>query len=69
MTSLNYDIKDKLGRLNIIEKIIVANVIIFILTSLLSYLSINLNWLKLPSEFIDFILRPWTILTYAFLHN
>jgi membrane associated rhomboid family serine protease len=26
------------------------------------------SWLELPSDFSDFILQPWTIITYAFLH-
>jgi membrane associated rhomboid family serine protease len=69
MASLNYDIKDKLKRLNVIEKIIVANIIIFLLTSVLSYSGIHLNFLKLPSDFSSFIIRPWTIISYAFLHS
>lgn len=65
MTSLNQDIKDKLSRLNILEKIIVVNIVVFLLSFVLSPL---LSWLELPSEFSKFILRPWSIITYAFIH-
>lgn len=69
MASLNYDIKDKLQRLNVIEKIIVANILIFLITSVLSFVSVHTNWLKLPSDISSFLLKPWTLITYAFLHS
>ncbi|GAA3615680.1 rhomboid family intramembrane serine protease [Flavivirga amylovorans] len=65
MTSLSQDIKDKLSRLNVLEKIIVINAIVFVLGLLLKS---NLRWFELPSDFADFIVKPWTIITYAFLH-
>lgn len=65
MTSLNQDIKDKLSRLNVLEKIIVANVIIFLIGIVFSSL---LSWLELPSSLNQFIYKPWTIITYAFTH-
>ncbi len=73
MTSLNQDIKDKLARLNVLEKVIVANVVIFVIGHLLKLIlslpkNASLTWLELPSGFGNFILRPWTIITYAFAH-
>ena len=74
MTSLNYDIRDKLKRLNVFEKIIAVNVIIYVLGLVLQPLlggsghHSSLTWFELPSDFIDFILKPWTIITYAFVH-
>lgn len=65
MTSLNQDIKEKLSRLNVLEKIIVINVIIFLIGLMFSQL---LVWLELPSAFGKFIFKPWTIITYAFVH-
>lgn len=65
MTSLSQDIKDKLARLNVLEKIIAVNVVIFILGLLLRS---NLGWFELPSDFSDFIVKPWAIITYGFLH-
>jgi len=26
------------------------------------------EWLELPSDFYAFLVKPWTIITYAFLH-
>lgn len=65
MTSLSQDIKYKLTRLNVLEKIILINTAIFIIGIVFSPL---LSWLELPSEFNKFILKPWSILTYAFVH-
>ncbi|TBN04711.1 rhomboid family intramembrane serine protease [Hyunsoonleella flava] len=66
MTSLNQDIKDKLSRLNILEKIIVINVAVFLLSLVFSPL---ISWLQLPVEFSKLILKPWSIITYAFVHS
>ncbi len=65
MTSLSQDIKDKLSRLNVLEKIIGINLIIYLVGLALKS---NIDWLELPSGFGDFIMQPWTIVTYAFLH-
>jgi len=65
MRSLNQDIKEKLSRLNVLEKLIVINVVVFLVGLIFSPL---LSWLELPSEFGKFILKPWTIITYAFTH-
>lgn len=66
MTSLNQDIKKKLSRLNVLEKIIVINVIVFLLGLVFSPF---MSWFELPNEFSKFILKPWSIITYAFLHS
>ena len=71
MTSLNQDIKDKLSRLNVFEKIILANGIVFLLSSLtlkLQGLGANLEWLSLSKSLSDLASRPWTVLTYGFTH-
>lgn len=67
--SLQEDIKYKLARLNVLEKIIVINVVIFVVSFILRRLSRGLYaWVELPSDFNSFIIKPWTIITYAFLH-
>lgn len=66
MTSLNQDIKDKLSRLNVLEKIIIVNIVVFLLCLVFSPL---MSWFELPNEFSKFILKPWSIVTYAFLHS
>ena len=71
--SLNQDIKYKLARLNVLEKLIVVNGIVFLIGLLLqlvqgAFNQSSLSWLELPSDFSDFIVKPWTIVTYAFVH-
>lgn len=73
MTSLQFDIKDKLKRLDVFEKIIAVNVIIFILGWVISktlnvFRDNSLLWLELPSDISDFIVKPWSVLTYGFAH-
>lgn len=65
MTSLSQDIKKKLSNLNVLEKIIAVNVVVFILGLLFKS---SLSWLELPSDISNVILKPWAIITYAFLH-
>ncbi|SFZ93312.1 Membrane associated serine protease, rhomboid family [Flaviramulus basaltis] len=73
MSSLSQDIKQKLSNLNVLEKIIAVNVVVFvvgyILTKVLSLSDeTSLNWLELPSSFSELITKPWAIITYAFAH-
>jgi rhomboid family protein len=73
MTSLNYDIKNKLKRLSAFEKIIVLNIIVYVVGWLLYQTQgimrqNSLIWLALPKDFSDFILKPWSILSYGFAH-
>lgn len=65
MTTLSQDLKEKLSNLNVLEKIIAVNVVVFVLGLLFKP---YLGWLELPSDFADFILKPWAIISYAFLH-
>ncbi|PWH83307.1 rhomboid family intramembrane serine protease [Algibacter marinivivus] len=65
MTTLNQDIKEKLSNLNVLEKIIAINLVIFLLAFILKP---YLIWFELPSAFSKFITKPWSIITYAFLH-
>lgn len=73
MTSLNQDIQDKLKRLNVFEKIILINVVIFFVGWLIAKFQHlpneeSLSWLELPKNFSEFITKPWSIITYAFTH-
>lgn len=65
MNTLVDDIKHKLSNLNVLEKIIAINVVVFLLSF---FLKPFLVWFELPSQFSEFILVPWTIISYAFLH-
>ena len=71
MTTLTQDIKDKLKRLDVFEKIIGVNVIVFCVGFVLNKLyrtDSSLHWLELPKSFGDFIYKPWSIITYGFTH-
>jgi len=69
--SLTQDVKQKLTQLNVFEKIIAANVAIFLIGQYLKLVlntESSLSWFSLPSDFFDFLMLPWTIVSYAFLH-
>lgn len=54
---------------NLATRLIFINVAIYIVVSISSLFSLlNLSWLALPPLEHDFIKKPWTILTYFFLH-
>lgn len=73
MTSLNQDIKEKLNNLSVFEKVIILNLVIYVVGWFISRLNgipqeISLSWLELPKDASDFISQPWAILTYGFTH-
>ena len=61
---------------NIVEKIILLNIVLFLLTYLFNTLTFLFNgqgnvlvdWLALKPGFETLLMRPWSILTYGFLH-
>ncbi|NND87962.1 MAG: rhomboid family intramembrane serine protease [Flavobacteriaceae bacterium] len=58
---------------DIIMKLIAINVVIYLLVTLTSFLLriapyTLTQWFVLPEELGEFILQPWALLTYAFLH-
>jgi len=69
--SLFNDLKYKYNNLNTFGKIIAINAIVFLVNILLN--AFKVGWLftyfSLPSDFWDFLLQPWSIITYGFLHN
>ena len=61
------------ARLNIAEKLIVINVAVFILNLLFPFLlgmgkNAISRWFELPVDLGEFILQPWSIVTYSFFH-
>ena len=66
-----------ISNLNIVEKIILINVVIyllpFILKTILFLFGINdlsiLNWLTISADLSELIFKPWSLLTYGFLHG
>lgn len=75
------ELKDKIEsyilNLNIVEKIILINVIIylvpFILKTILFLFNISdfslMSWFTISADFSELILKPWSLLTYGFLHG
>ena len=59
------------ARLNIAEKLIVINVLVFILDglskALLGY-SVS-HWFHLPKDIMEFFGQPWSLVTYSFFHG
>lgn len=73
MTSLTQDIQDKLRRLNVFEKIIIINIVVFLAGWFLFKFQHlpreeSLSWLELPKSFSEFIYKPWSLFTYGFTH-
>ncbi len=67
------NLKYQFARLSIAEKLIAINVVIFIFNGLLTFLlqlSSNtlMQWFELPKDFFDFLVQPWSIITYSFFH-
>ena len=64
------DLKYKYSALNALEKIIAINAVLFIITLLLGVAKLTFikDWFALPADFFDFLLQPWSIVTYGFLH-
>lgn len=62
-----YDIKNAFNKANIVEKIIYVNVAFFLVTVLFS--NFMYNWFALPTTFFEFITKPWTAISYAFIHQ
>lgn len=58
------------ARLGISEKLIVINVLIFILEGLsAALLDVSfVRWFQLPKDFFDFFSQPWSLVTYSFFH-
>ena len=68
------DIKNIFKGNNFIGKIIVINAIVFVLYNILAQFSPAIstfftNWISLPASLWKFIFRPWTMLTYMFVHD
>lgn len=60
------DIKQHLKQTNIVEQLIYINVLFFIITALLKVSMIN--WFALPSGLQEVFAKPWTFISYSFVH-
>ncbi|NER12140.1 rhomboid family intramembrane serine protease [Leptobacterium flavescens] len=72
--SISNDLKYKYARLSVVEKLIVINIIVYVINALLPFLfgldrNFIVNKFQLPERFSDFITQPWSLITYAFFHG
>ena len=71
--SLLKDLQYKFKARGIVEQIIIVNIVVFVLMSLSGLFGRQNNffieWFALSSSFDVFITRPWTIVTFGFLHG
>lgn len=75
--SLINNLKSKFLTASIIQQLIYINVSVFIVTLILSSFSglygnrtnFIYEWFSLSSSFGEFIIKPWTLVSYGFLHN
>ena len=67
-TNLNIlnDIKQAYYKANIVERIVYINAFLFLITAVLN--NFMVEWFALPSNLDSFITKPWTLLTYGFIH-
>ena len=68
------NLKYQYARLNVAEKLIAINVLVFIVNGLFPFLlgmnkDIILQWFQLPKDFFDFLTQPWSIISYSFFHG
>lgn len=59
------------ARLSAAEKLILVNVVVFVLDGLFKGLGgFSLEpWFALPKDFGSFLLQPWSLVTYSFFHG
>jgi len=77
MNSWIYSIKNKYLTGSIVEKIILINIAVFIIVYLFNTIlflmkidgNFMINWFALSPHFNTFITKPWTIISYGFLHH
>lgn len=77
MATIITDLKDKYRKGNICLQLIYINVAVFLLVTvcgvILQLFNLTpagwLSWLELPASFSRFVVQPWTLLTYMFMHS
>jgi membrane associated rhomboid family serine protease len=67
----------KLQTATVVEKLIAINIVVFIFFFLIKTIAFLFNlpsdfiteWLVFPKELGEFVFKPWSIITYSFLHS
>lgn len=71
------NLRYRIATFSIAEKIILINVLCFVLPMLLNTIffllkipsGVYMNWLQLSPKIDTFITRPWTLISYSFIHS
>lgn len=68
--SLFKDFKLKYQTFNLLQKLIVVNVVVFLFLRIIDFLFkvSSMAYLMLPDGFSEVLYRPWTLLTHMFIH-
>ncbi|MDJ0646663.1 MAG: rhomboid family intramembrane serine protease [Flavobacteriaceae bacterium] len=77
MSSTREQIKQKFYSATIVEQIIYINIVVFILTYIFKAFAalmqwngnFLLTWFSLPADLNSFFIKPWTLISYGFLHG
>jgi membrane associated rhomboid family serine protease len=75
--SWQQNLRYKYAMASVLEKVIGVNVLFFVVTILFGTLGFLFNvsgdfwveWLVFPKDIVDFLWKPWSIITYAFMHS
>ena len=73
--SIAQDVKSSFDYGNMVVKLIIINVVVFMVTALLNaffptfYQSNILPYIALPGDMMTLLYRPWTLITHMFLHS
>ena len=70
-------IKQKFRSATVVDQIIYINIVVFIITYVFKALatlmqwntSLVFHWFSLPANLSSFYSKPWTLITYGFLHG
>ncbi len=73
---MSADLYQRFKERNVVEKVIIVNILVFVLTYLLNTASFLFNddgnflvdWFALSPSFEQLLYKPWTLVTYGFLH-
>lgn len=75
--SWQQNLRYKYAMASVLEKVIGVNLLFFVVTILFGTLGFLFNvtgdywveWLVFPKDIVEFLWKPWSIITYAFMHS
>lgn len=73
--SILNDLKKEFRSGHMVTRLIIINVAVYVVTALIGafaptfYKNTILPWIALPTDILTFFTRPWTLITYMFVHD